>query len=305
MITRIVPSARLSSLLAVSYSWTPLVLIGLYGSLNSAGADYPHGPAKRVARKSRLKISIITVCYNSATTLEDAIKSVLAQHYLDIEHIVIDGGSTDGTASILKKYSGRIAKVVSEPDDGIYDAMNKGISLATGDAIGVLNSDDFYASNDVIENLVMAFTKETDMVIGDVAFVDRANVQKWLRYVSGSGFSPWLLRFGWMPPHPATFVRKNVYETFGHYKTDFAIAADYEFFVRTLMSGSLRTVHTSKVLVTMRDGGASTGGFKSTIVISREILRALRENRIYSNPLFVWSRLPLKFIRQKLFVPRP
>jgi glycosyltransferase involved in cell wall biosynthesis len=252
-----------------------------------------------------LKISIITVCYNSATTLEDAIKSVLAQHYLDIEHIVIDGGSTDGTASILKKYSGRIAKVVSEPDDGIYDAMNKGISLATGDAIGVLNSDDFYASNDVIENLVKAFTKETDMVIGDVAFVDRVNVQKWLRYVSGSGFSPWLLRFGWMPPHPATFMRKNVYETFGHYKTDFAIAADYEFFVRTLMSGSLRTVHTSKVLVTMRDGGASTGGFKSTIVISREILRALRENRIYSNPLFVWSRLPLKFIRQKLFVPRP
>lgn len=251
-----------------------------------------------------MKISIITVCYNSATTLEDAIKSILAQNYLDIEHIVIDGGSTDGTASILKKYSGRIAKVVSEPDDGIYDAMNKGISLATGDAIGVLNSDDFYASNDVIENLVKAFTKETDMVIGDVVFVDSVNVQKRLRYVSGAGFSPWLLRFGWMPPHPATFMRKNVYETFGHYKTDFAIAADYEFFVRTLMSGSLRTVRTSKVLVTMRDGGASTGGFKSTVVISREILRALRENHIYSNPLLVWSRLPLKFIRQKLFAPR-
>ena len=143
------------------------------------------------------------------------------------------------------------------------------------------------------------------MVIGDVAFVDRVNVQKRLRYVSGSGFTPWLLRFGWMPPHPATFMRKNVYETFEHYKTDFAIAADYEFFVRTLMSGSLRTVHTSKVLVTMRHGGASTGGFKSTLVISREILRALRENRIYSNSLFVWSRLPLKFIRQKLFAPRP
>jgi glycosyltransferase involved in cell wall biosynthesis len=251
-----------------------------------------------------LKISIITVCFNSATTLEDAIKSVLAQNYLDIEYIVIDGGSTDGTASILKKYKGRIAKIVSEPDDGIYDAMNKGIILATGDAIGILNSDDFYGSTDVVESLVEAFTKETDMVIGDVAFVDRINVQKRLRYVSGAGFSPWLLRFGWMPPHPATFMRKNVYETFGHYKTDFAIAADYEFFVRTLMVGCMRTVHASKALVIMRDGGASTGGFKSTLIISREILRALRENRIYSNSLFVLSRLPLKFIRQKLFARR-
>ena len=251
-----------------------------------------------------MKISIITVCYHSATTLEDAIKSVLAQNYLNIEYIVIDGGSTDGTASILKKYKGRIAKIVSEPDDGIYDAMNKGISLATGDVIGILNSDDFYGSADVVGNLVRAFTKETDMVIGDVAFVDRVNVQKRLRYVSGSGFSPWLLRFGWMPPHPATFMRKNVYETFGYYKTDFAIAADYEFFVRTLTVGRMKTVHASTVLVTMRDGGASTGGFKSTLVISREILRALRENRIYSNSLFVWSRLPLKFIRQKLFARR-
>ena len=251
-----------------------------------------------------MKISIVTVCYNSATTLEDAVESVLTQNYFDIEHIIIDGGSTDGTASILERYKGRIAKVVSEPDDGIYDAMNKGISLATGDAIGILNSDDLYESNDVIENLVKAFTKEANMVIGDVAFVDRINAQKRLRYVSGSGFKPWLLRFGWMPPHPATFIRRNVYETFGHYKTDFAIAADYEFFVRTLMVGRMKTVHTSKVLVTMRDGGASTGGFKSTLVISREILRALRENRIYSNPLFVWSRLPLKFFRQKLFALR-
>lgn len=251
-----------------------------------------------------MKISIITVCYNSAATLEDAITSVLAQSHSDIEHIIVDGGSTDGTASILQKYEGRVAKIVSGPDEGIYDAMNKGIGMATGEAIGVLNSDDFYASNDVIENLVKSFSSDADMVIGDVAFVDRLNVQKRLRYISGSGSTPWLLRFGWMPPHPATFMRKNVYETFGHYKTDFAIAADYEFFVRTLMSGSLRTVYTSKVLVTMRDGGASTGGFKSTVVISREILRALRENRIYSNPLFVWSRLPLKFFRQKLFARR-
>ena len=276
----------------------------MHGSLKLVSLVHPHGSTKRVARKCRLKISIITVCYNSGITLEDAIESVLAQNYLDIEHIVIDGGSTDGTASILKKYKGRIAKIVSEPDEGIYDAMNKGINLATGDAIGVLNSDDFYASNDVIENLVKAFTKETDMVIGDVSFVDRVNVQKRLRYVSGLRFSPWLLRFGWMPPHPATFMRKNVYETLGRYKTDFAIAADYEFFVRALMAGRMRAVHTSKVLVTMRDGGASTGGFKSTLVISREILRALRENRIYSNSLFVWSRLPLKFFRQKLFAHR-
>lgn len=278
--------------------------MSLHGSLSSTGSVHTHQSTKRITRKSSLKVSIITVCYNSAVTLADAIESVLAQNYHDIEHIVIDGGSTDGTASILKKYKGRITKVVSEPDGGIYDAMNKGISLATGDAIGILNSDDFYASNDVIENVVKAFTKETDMVIGDVAFVDRVNVQKRLRYVSGSGFTPWswLLRFGWMPPHPATFMRKNVYGTFGCYKTDFAIASDYEFFVRTLMVGRMRTVHTPKALVTMRVGGASTGGFKSTLVISHEILRALRENHIYSNTMFVWSRLPLKFFQQKLFV---
>jgi glycosyltransferase involved in cell wall biosynthesis len=276
----------------------------IYRRLSSARLVHTHRSTKLVARKCRLKISIITVCYNSGLTLENAIKSVLVQNYLDIEHIIIDGGSTDGTALILKKYKGLIAKVVSEPDDGIYDAMNKGIGMATGDAIGILNSDDFYASNDVIKNLVKAFTKETDMVIGDVAFVDRVNVQKRLRYVSGSGFSPWLMRFGWMPPHPATFIRKDVYKVFGRYKTDFAIAADYEFFVRTLVVGCLRTVHTSKVLVIMRDGGASTGGFKSTLVISREILRALQENRVYSNPLFIWSRLPVKILWQKLFARR-
>jgi hypothetical protein len=121
--------------------------------------------------------------------------------------------------------------------------VHKGKNLATDDAIGVLNSDDFYSSSDVIENLVKAFSKEIDIVIGDVAFVDCFNVQKGLRFVSGSGFAPWLLRFGWMPPHPATFMRKNVYETFGHYKTDFAIAADYDFFVRTLIVGRMRTIH--------------------------------------------------------------
>lgn len=251
-----------------------------------------------------MKISLITVCYNSAATLEDAIQSVMAQSYPNIEHIIVDGGSTDDTASILKKYDGRVAKIVSEPDDGIYDAMNKGICLATGDAIGFLNSDDFYASNDVIEKLVKAFTKEADMVIGDVAFVDRHNVRERLRFVSGSGFKPWMLRFGWMPPHPATFIRKKIYDDFGHYKIDFTIAADYDFCVRSLMRGNLRTVYTSEVLVIMRDGGASTGGWKSTLVISREILRALRENRIYSNPLFVWSRLPVKFFLQKMFVRR-
>ena len=252
-----------------------------------------------------MKISIITVCYNSAITLEDTIKSVVAQNYNDIEHIVIDGGSTDGTKTILEKYKRRISKVISETDEGIYDAMNKGIRLATGDAIGFLNSDDFYASNDVIKNLVKAFDTDNDMVIGDVAFVDQISLQNVIRYVSGSKFSPWLLRFGWMPPHPATFLKKNVYQTFGCYKTDFVIAADYEFFVRILMVGRVKMVHTPTVLVKMRDGGASSSGFKSTLVITREILRSLRDNNIYSNPLFVWSRLPLKFFQQKVFAKRP
>lgn len=247
-----------------------------------------------------MKVSIITVCYNSSATLEDTIISVLSQSYSQIEHIIIDGGSTDGTSSILQKYERHLAKIISEPDNGIYDAMNKGIYHATGDVIGVLNADDFYESNEVIENLVTTFSREIDIVIGDVVFVDRLKLQKKLRYVSGSNFKPWTLRFGWMPPHPATFVRSNVYETFGCYNNEFAIAADFDFCVRTLMSGLLNTAYNPKVLVTMRAGGISTNGWRSSLVISREILKALRENSVYSNKLFVWSRLPIKYLKQKI-----
>lgn len=248
-----------------------------------------------------MKVSIITICYNSASTIEDTIRSVLEQRYSNIEYIVIDGGSSDGTLETIAKYKDRIATVISEPDDGIYDAMNKGVSVATGDVIGILNSDDFYDTDDVIGSLVQCFSDHADMLIGDALFVSKVDVGKKLRLVSGAKFSAWQLRFGWMPAHPATFVRRRVYETFGRYKTDFKIAADYDFFVRTLLVGNLETVHTSKVRVTMRDGGASTSGFRSTLVISGEIMRALRENGVYSNLLFIWSRLPLKFISQVLF----
>ena len=247
-----------------------------------------------------LKVSIITVCYNNKDTLEDTIKSVLFQTYSNIEYIIIDGGSTDGTHSILKRYAAQISRIVSEPDNGIYDAMNKGIELSTGDVVGILNSDDFYSSSKTIEDLVSAFSNDVDMVIGECVIIDNKNKQKTIRRLSGSWFSPWMLRFGWMPPHPATFIRKKIYELYGNYKVDYQIASDYEFFVRTLVCGKAKIKHELNLQVMMRIGGTSTSGFKSTFVISKEILRALRENFVYSNIFFVWSRLPLKFFSQKL-----
>lgn len=253
---------------------------------------------------STVKISIITVCLNNVNTIECAISSVLKQTYKDVEYIVVDGGSVDGTLQILEKYDRRIAKIISEPDAGMYDAMNKGIRHCTGDIIGILNSDDFYESEEVLGKAISAFSEEIDTVFGNVRFVDRDKSQEEVRFVDASSFKPWHLRFGWMPPHPATFVRTEVFRRFGNYKTDYTIAADYEFFIRTLLVGKARSIHNPDFFVTMRAGGASTSGLQSTIVITREILRGCRENGIYSNALLVWSRLPVKFVRQKL-IPSP
>lgn len=248
-----------------------------------------------------MKISIITVCWNSADTIKDAINSVLMQSYPDIEYIIVDGGSTDGTVQIIESFKDQIAKFVSEPDNGIYDAMNKGIKLCTGDVIGILNSDDFYASNDLIQKVFDGFPSSADMVFGDVLFVDRKAIHQHLRYIDGSAFKPWKLRFGWMPPHPACFIRSHVYSNFGLYKTEYKIAADYEFFVRILFVKKVRATHNPEIMISMREGGVSTKNLKSTIVISWEILKACKQNNMYSNSVFIWSRLPIKYIQQKLF----
>jgi glycosyltransferase involved in cell wall biosynthesis len=245
-----------------------------------------------------MKVSIITVCYNSAATIRDTIESVLAQDYADIEYIIVDGASKDNTLSIVSEYRDRIATVISEPDKGIYDAMNKGILAATGDVVGILNSDDFYESTDALSAVVKAFreNEKAELIFGDLVFVKPTDLKKVTRFYSLPNYSGWKLRFGWMPPHPATFIRKDVYDRFGLYKTNFKIAADYELFVRLLMVKRIAFKHIDKVLIRMRSGGASTSGIQSSMTLNHEIIRACRANNVYTNMLFLMFKIPFKLV---------
>lgn len=249
-----------------------------------------------------MKISIITVCYNSEAFIASAIESVLSQSYTNIEYIVIDGGSQDGTMSIIQSYGERIARVVSEPDEGIYDAMNKGITLATGEVIGILNSDDFYPHADVVAQVVEAFAAnpDTQMVLGNVDFVRPDDLTSPVRFYSSFRFYPWKMRFGFMPAHPATFIKRTTFQMSGDYKLGYKTGADFDWFVRALVVNRLPYTMLNLALVRMREGGVSTSGLKSYWLTSKEELRALRENGVYSNFLFVLLRLPIKFV-QKIF----
>jgi glycosyltransferase involved in cell wall biosynthesis len=245
-----------------------------------------------------LKVSIITVSYNSASTIKDTIESVASQTYDNIEYIVIDGNSKDETMDIVTSYSNVIDNVVSESDKGIYDAMNKGIQLATGDIVGILNSDDFYETKTVIEDIVEHFknNKSADVVFGDVVFVEPNDLKKVVRYYSSEKFKPFKLKFGWMPPHPATFIRKTVYDKHGLYKLGYKISADYEMFVRLLMVAKLPFSRINTVIVRMRSGGASTDGIQSSITLNKEIVKACRENGIYTNLFIVLLKMPFKLL---------
>ena len=251
-----------------------------------------------------MKISIITVCYNSETTIRDTIKSVLAQEYSDIEYIIVDGGSSDGTLDIIRKYENRINTVKSEPDKGIYDAMNKGIHLATGDVIGILNSDDFFEYPSVISDVVDQFKSnpKSSLVFGDVVIVEPSNTQKIVRFYDSDKFRTWKLRFGWMPPHPASFFKCSAYEQVGNYSLDYKIASDYELFVRMLMVHKLSYTRINKVLVRMRAGGISTSGIKTSILLNSEIVKACKNNGIYTNLFFVLLKIPFKFLE---FLKKP
>ncbi len=243
-----------------------------------------------------MKVSIITVCFNSAKTIRDTIESVLAQDYADIEYIIVDGASKDNTLNIVNEYRDRIATVISEPDKGIYDAMNKGIQLATGDVVGILNSDDFYETHDVLSGVVSTFKQNSsaDIVFGDLVFVKPTNLDKITRLYSLPNYAAWKLRFGWMPPHPATFIKREVYSRFGLYKINFKIAADYELFVRMLLVEKVSFKHLDKVLIRMRSGGASTSGLRSSVTLNAEIIKACRSNGIYTNSLFLMFKIPFK-----------
>lgn len=211
-----------------------------------------------------MKVSIITAVYNSATYIEDAIRSVLSQDYENLEYIVIDGGSTDGTLDIINKYRTKISKVISEPDKGIYDALNKGLSKASGDIIGLLHADDMYANSTVISKMVEIFKlKGCQTAYSDLLYVDTENTSKVVRYWQADDYNENSFLQGWMPPHPTFFVKKEVYERYGCFNTQMRISADYELMLRLLHRHHVTTAYIPEVTVKMRVGGVSNASLLS------------------------------------------
>ncbi len=244
-------------------------------------------------------ITVITVVFNGAETLEQTIQSVIQQTYNNIEHIIIDGGSTDKTLAILQKYDHKIAYWLSEHDSGIYDAMNKGILLARGDYIGMLNSDDFFSDPialDVIAtNIRLA---NVDAVFSCLDIVDRINLDRVLRRYRVSNFSSLMLRIGIMPPHPTFYCKKSCYENAGLYLTNYRIAADFEMLVRLLTKHHITWRFIDKTTIKMRYGGVSNSGIKSKWVVNREIIRACKENGLYTNIFLLLFKLPIRLIER-------
>lgn len=237
------------------------------------------------------KVSIITISYNSKATIGDTIQSVNAQDYSNLEYIVVDGNSTDGTVQIIEANADKIDRWISEPDKGIYDAMNKGIGMATGDVIGILNSDDFYSSHDVISQVMKEFEDPAvDAVFGDLVFVDPGNLTRVVRKYSTKNWTPKKLAWGFMPPHPTFFVRRRFYGSLGLYKTDYRISSDYELIIRFLLVNKLRYKYLPLQMVTMRKGGVSSRNVKSNFILNEEIIRACRENGVFTNRLMVYSK---------------
>lgn len=250
-----------------------------------------------------MKISIITVCFNSAETISDTMRSVAMQSYKDVEHIIIDGGSNDGTMEIVQAASLSPSHVISEPDAGIYDAMNKGLTLATGDFIGFLNSDDMLAGPNVVASIAAAASTEVDAIYGDLSYVQKNQPNEVIRYWKSGEFSIKKLRYGWMPPHPTFYIRRSTMHELGEFDLQFRIAADYDLMLRFLKNSNPRIKYLSEVLVNMRVGGASNKSLYSMILKSSEDLTAIRNNQIGGIGTLICKnarKLPQFFLRKKV-----
>jgi len=244
-----------------------------------------------------MKISIITVCYNAEETIEETIQSVLAQDYKSIEYIIIDGFSSDSTMEIVGKYKGQIHRVVSEKDKGIYDAMNKGIALANGEVIGILNADDIYASKTVISKIVSGFKGNIDACYGDLQYVKKDNLEHIVRDWKSEKFKSGLFQKGWMPPHPTFFLRKECYDNFGVYNTSFSISADYELMLRMIEKHKIKSNYVPTLITKMRMGGESNASLRHRIRANQEDRRAWRINNLKAEP-FTLIRKPLSKLNQ-------
>ena len=243
-----------------------------------------------------MKISIITVVWNNAKTIKYAIDSVLNQTHKNIEYIILDGASTDGTIEIIRSYGDKISKFVSEPDKGIYDAINKGIKLATGDVVGILNSDDFYIDDYVIEKVVKEFEeKQVDSVYADLVFVKPDDLSKAVRYYDSSSCGSENFQYALYPAHPTFFVRKWVYDKYGVFKTDYKIGADFDLMARFLYTNNISYSYIKEPLIKMRVGGVSTS-FSSIWINALEQLRVCGENDIKTNIFKILMKYPVKLM---------
>jgi len=238
-----------------------------------------------------MKISVIAATFNSEDTVRDSIESVLRQNYQEIEYLIVDGNSKDNTLEIVKEmephFQGRL-RFISESDEGIYDAMNKGIKMATGEVVGILNSDDFFTSDEVISEVANAFEndKSLDAVYGDIHFVKDENLNKCTRYFSSRYFRPWMLRLGFMPAHPSFYCKKSVFEKYGLYDLQYRTSSDFEMMVRLLWKHKIKTKYLNLDFVTMRTGGETTAGLASKKKVNNDISRSLRAHGIYTNQAF-------------------
>ena len=251
-----------------------------------------------------MKISVVTVCFNSQAHIADALRSIDAQTFQNHEHLVVDGASTDGTLRILESFAREGRSIVSERDRGIYDAMNKGIALARGEVIGFLNSDDFYASPAALGWVAQMFDdEEVDACYGDICYVRQEHPDQVVRYWRSSPFRPGLFRTGWCPPHPTFFVRRAVYELLGGFDLGYRMANDIELMARFMERDAIRTRYLPRLLVTMRLGGASNKSWSTVLLQNREIWRAMTNLRLIpSLPLFIGGKM---FSRGRQFLSRP
>jgi glycosyltransferase involved in cell wall biosynthesis len=251
-----------------------------------------------------MKVSVITVCYNSGQTIAQTLKSVASQTYPDIEYIVIDGQSKDNTLQVIEEFGSRVAILVSEKDRGIYDAMNKAIALATGEVIGFINADDFYASDDAVEVAVNALRRSgADSCYGDLCYVEQNDTSKVVRYWQSNTFESGLFEKGWCPPHPTFFVKRSKYLAYGVFDLQYSIAADVELMARFLVVHKITSCYVPKVLIEMRMGGTTNRNLQNIITQNREICRALRNIGLkFSWPKFLYFKIASRLAQ---YVRRP
>lgn len=243
-----------------------------------------------------MKVSVITVCYNAVSTIEATILSLLNQDYENLEYLVIDGGSTDGTIEVIKRYLPQITHFVSEPDQGMYDAINKGIKLANGEVIGLLHANDCLADQHIISTVVQAFNRtKADAVYGNLNFYSEKGrlIRKW----KSAACNRLLLETGWMPPHPTVYIKKNIFLKHGNFRLDFSTAADYELILRFFYRHKIKTVHVNKVFVKMLTGGISNKNIFSHVSGNINDLRAMKMHQLYAPFIAVFLK-PLQKLLQ-------